>query len=390
MVCCAGMLVSAQRHWSAVITLIGTIIGVGIFGVPYAIAHVGLGLAVFYFVLLTVVQVLQHLFYAEAAIACTKPLRLVGLAGQYLGPRARHIAAFSGICGYWGGILAYAIVGGTFLHTLLSPVIGGEPVAYQIGWPLVAATFVFFGLQAVIRVNTFATFALLAAMAVIFWLGYPRVDMANFLAVPAQGFDPFLPYGVILFSLSGLAAVLEMEDVMMRRHKTYRLAVVTGTLVAAALTAAFGFIVWGVSGEGTTRDAVSGFAAVLGGPIGMVCALFGFLAVLTSYFATAITLQSIFEYDYKLSRPVAWALTTGVPLGLYMMGAKDFVRIVGFTGAVFGGITAVIVSLMYIAVTKKRAVRGGRLGVPVWVAGIVAVMLAVGAAIETYSTLFVH
>lgn len=375
-----------KRFSLAALTLIGTIIGVGVFGVPYALSRVGLVLAIGYFVVLTGIQLLQHLFYAEAAIACPDKLRLVGLVERYLGRRAKSLAAVSIIFGYWGGMLAYMIVGGTFLHVLLSPYLGGSEFAYQVAWSIFAATLVRFGLEIVVKINAVATFGLLAAMALIFALGLPHVRIEN-LAVLWTGHDMFLPYGVILFSLSGLPAILEMEDVLKGKHANYRWAIVVGTLAAAALTAGFGFLVWGITGAATTPASVDGLKLVLGGGIATIAAVFGFLAVATSFFATAINLQGTFQYDYKLGKTASWLLTGGVPFAVFLMGAKDFVSIIGFTGAVFGGISAALVALLYVAVTRTRQVPMKPLGVPAWVAYVTIAFLSAGALVEAGATI---
>lgn len=375
-----------KRYLFAVSTLVGTIIGVGVFGIPYAFSRVGLLVAVAYLVALTGIQLLQHLYYAEAAIACPEPLRLAGLVGKYLGPRAKGAAAASIILGYWGGMLAYMIVGGTFLHVLLSPFIGGQEFHYQVAWSIIASVTIYFGLDFVTRINFAATIGLLFAMALIFALGLPHVRLENFTPL-WTGNDLFLPYGVVLFSLSGLPAILEMEDILKGRHASYRSAIVVGTLIAAALTGAFGFIVWGVTGAATTNDAVSGLKLALGGGIGTISAVFGFLAVATSFFATAINLQATFQYDYKLRRASAWLLTGGVPFAVFLLGAKDFISIVGFTGAVFGGISASLVALLYVAVTTRGEVKRLPLGIPVWTAYLSIVVLSAGALIEAGSTI---
>jgi len=365
----------------ATTTLVGTIIGVGIFSVPYALSQAGVGIGLAYFVVLGGIQLLQHLFYAEAAIATPEKLRLVGLTEKYLGKRAKHIAAVSAVLGFWGGMLAYMIVGGTFLHTILAPYFGGSVFAYQIGWALVGAGAIYFGLGFISKIDFFATLGLVGAMLLIFALGAPHVQVEN---LPwFVGKDLFLPYGVILFSLSGLPAITEMEDILEGKHRKYRLAVVLGTLIAVALTATFGYIVWGVTGGGTTQDAVSGLAAVLGTRVTILAAVFGFLAVATSFFATAINLQSTFEYDYKLPHASAWFLTGAVPFVLLIAGIKDFVKIVSFSGAVFGGITAVLVAMLYIAIAKRRAVKVKPLGAPLWLAYVSIAILSVGAVYET-------
>jgi tyrosine-specific transport protein len=370
------------QFWTATASLVGAIIGVGVFGLPYALAQVGVGLGLLYFLALGGIQVLQHLFYAEAAIASDTPLRLVGLVERYLGPRAKHVASVATVLGFWGGMLAYIIVGGMFLHGLLAPLLGGSVFAYQVGWALAGAGIVYFGLNIVARVDLIATVGLIGALLLILGLSAPHVEPAH---LPWYvGKDLFLPYGVILFSLSGLPVIPEMEDIFQGRHGQYRRSIVLGTLVAAALTALFGFVVWGLTGEATTSDAVVGITSVLGPGIGVVVGVFGFLAIATSFFPTALSLQSTFEYDYKLPHSIAWFLTGGVPFAVFLLGITDFVQIISFSGAVFGGITAVLVALLYIAVTKQGAVKETKLGVPLWIAYVSIGVLVLGAAYETW------
>lgn len=378
------MKIEDKRFLLATTTLVGTIIGVGVFGIPYAFSRVGLAVAVAYVLLLGGIQLLQHLFYAEAAIACPEPLRLVGLTGKYLGPRAKVAALVSIVLGFWGGMLAYMIAGGTFLHVLLAPYLGGSEFTYQVVWSLTAASLVYFGLDFIVRVNTAATVGLLVAMGAIFAVGLPHVRAVNMPLFDVR--DWFLPYGVVLFSLSGLTAVLEMEDILKGEHARYRLAVTLGTVIAAVMTAAFGIIVWGVTGPSTTPDAVAGLRTAIGPGIATLAAVFGFLAIATSFFSTSINLQNTFQFDHKLSRPVAWLLTGGPPFILFLFGAKDFIAVIGFTGAVFGGITSALVALLYVAVTTKKQLKGKPLGVPIWVAYLSIAVLSAGALYEAGGT----
>lgn len=369
-----------RRFILATATLIGTIIGVGIFGVPYALSKVGVGLGVVYFVVLGGIQLLQHLFYAEAAIACPDKLRLAGLTERYLGKKASALAMVSTTLGYWGGMLAYILVGGTFLHVLLSPYLGGAEFHYQLAWAVGGAAVIYFGLGFVSRVSFVATLGLLVAMLAILGYGLPHVRPDH---LPwFTGHDLFLPYGVVLFSLSGLPAILEMEDILAGKHARYRRAIVAGSLVAAALTAAFGFVVLGVTGPATTPDAIVGLKSRLGGGIAVLGAAFGFLAVSTSYFGTAINLRGTFLYDAKLSKVVAWLMTVAAPILVFLLGAQNFVTVVSFSGAVFGGIGAVLVALLYVNVTKKKLMKEKPLGIPVGFAYVSIAILTLGAVWE--------
>ncbi len=370
----------------AAVTLVGTTIGVGIFGIPYAISQVGIGLALVYFLVLGGIQLLQSLFYAEAVMASSEELRLVGLAGKFFGRHVRSVAAVVSILGFWGGLIAYILVGGVFLHLLLSPWLGGALLHYQIFWGLVGAVVVYFGLGFIEKVDFWFTVALVMALLVIVSVAGARIEPANLVALVPSG-DLFLPYGVILFSLSGMSAIPEMKDFMEGRKRGFRKAIVVGMLVAIFLTLLFGLVVYGVTGPGTTKDALDGLNLVLGGGVARFGAMFGFLAVATSYFMIGLTLRSTFEYDYRLRRTLAWFLAVMVPLAIVILGVDDFISIISFTGAVFGGVTAVIIAMLYVTVTKRGLLKSRRLGVSrIW-AYISIVVLLLGAGYETLTTL---
>ncbi len=378
------MISETKRFFIATGTLVGAIIGVGIFGVPYALSRVGAVAGIAYFVVLGGVQLLQHLFYAEAAIACPDKVRLPGLAERYLGRRWRHLAAAAIIFAAWGAMTAYVIVGGRFLFILLGARLGGAEFSYQIGWALATALVVYFGLEFVSRVDFIATVALLAILALILALGAPHVRPEHFVAfLPG---NLFLPYGVILFSLSGLPAILEMEDILKGRHRRYRAAIVVGTLVGAALTAAFGFVVWGVSGAMTTTDAVAGLRPLLGPAVIDLAAALGFLSITTSYFATAINLRDSLQFDAKLGKMNSWLVATGVPIAVFLFGVKNFFTIINFTGAVFGGIVAILVAALYVAITRRNLVKEKPLGIPVGFAYLSIAVLATGAIYQIAAT----
>ena len=113
------------------LTLTGAIIGVGIFGVPYVMARSGVLVGLGYFAVLGAVILLVHLFYADVAMAAKERLRIVGFTRRFLGERWRHLAVAAEIFGLYGGQIAYIIIGGEFLRTVLAPMLGGSDFFYQ-------------------------------------------------------------------------------------------------------------------------------------------------------------------------------------------------------------------------------------------------------------------
>jgi amino acid permease len=162
----------------------------------------------------------------------------------------------------------------------------------------------------------------------------------------------------------------------------FRRAVIMGTLASAALTLLFGFVVYGVTGAATTPDAVSGLKQVIGGSLPVVAAAFGFLAVATSFLSVGIDFKDTFIYDFKQRPFVAWLLTMGVPVVFLISGARDFLPIIGFSGAVFGGTIAMLITAMFLRISGRKILGADALKVPHWVAYLVMVLLATGILLE--------
>jgi amino acid permease len=75
------------KYLLAVFTLVGTIIGAGIFGLPFVGSRAGILLTLFYMILVTVVAFFMHTFFAEVILRTKSKLLLPGLTKKYLGKK---------------------------------------------------------------------------------------------------------------------------------------------------------------------------------------------------------------------------------------------------------------------------------------------------------------
>src|SRR4030042_6737207 len=103
----------------ATATLAGTIIGVGLFALPYLTIRVGWPTMLLYFLVLGGMVTLIHVLFGELALHTPDHKRLPGFAERYWGPRGRKFTLWVHLGGLLGAVLAYVIVGGEFLHELL-------------------------------------------------------------------------------------------------------------------------------------------------------------------------------------------------------------------------------------------------------------------------------
>jgi len=334
----------------AIAVLVGMIVGAGVFGIPYVVAQAGLAVGLFYLVLLGGAVMLVHLFYGEVVLRTNQEHRLIGYAAKYLGDRAKKLATLTVLFEYYGSLLAYIIIGGNFLRIIFGRFFVNNEVFWASIFFVAGAVLIFCGMKTVVKNELFLTGLLLLAMAVVLFSGLPQIDLANFKTGNFNKF--FLPYGVILFSLAGSVAIPEVRRVMRGQEKKIKKAIIWGTLIPIVLYVFFALVVVGVTGSGTTEEAIDGLAPYLGEWIVSLGAIFGVLAVFTSFLVLGLGLKEVFHDDYKMKKTAAFCLALLVPFLVYLAGFKSFIFIIGLLGALASGFDGILTILIYFKAKK--------------------------------------
>jgi len=96
----------------AVATLVGAIVGLGMFGIPYAASRAGFFVGIGYIVVLGFVMLLLHLIYGEVVERTEGNHRLTGYVEKYLGKKYKRVLGVFIIFALYTALLAYIIVGG--------------------------------------------------------------------------------------------------------------------------------------------------------------------------------------------------------------------------------------------------------------------------------------
>ena len=331
-----------------------TIVGVGLFSLPYIASKVGFVIMLGYFLVLGVIVAIIHLIFGELSLATPDFKRLPGFAKLHLGEWAKNITFFSTVFGISGAILAYLIVGGEFLNSLLSPIFGGSNSFYTYVYFTLGAVLIFFGIKAVAKIGLWALILFFLILFAIFLRGNYLVNTSNFTAFSFNLSDLFLPYGPILFSLSGAALIPEAEEMLKGNKHHLKKVIVIATLIPIIIYLFFIYLIWGITGPDTTQSALIGLKNYLGDGIVNMALFLGFLTTFTSFITLGLTLKKILWYDFKVKKNLAWFLTCFVPLGLFILGFQSFIRVIGLVGAVAFGIDGVLILLMYRKLLLKR------------------------------------
>lgn len=340
----------------AIQSLAGTIIGVGMFGLPYVALKAGFFLTVFYLVFFGFVIGLTHLCYAEVILRTKTRHRFTGFVGEYFGLKWKHITLLQGLISLWGSLLVYTIVGAKFLHLALAPILlyfGLGVTETQLGiiFFLIVSWVIWKGDLAIGKQELFFTSPMILLILLIFIKAIISPYFSSEVLFSPHIVNWVLPYGITLFALSGFSAIPIIERVLEPALKkgarfNYPFIIFSGTLIPAFLYILFTWGVFGVSGFSTTKDALSGLVGHLGSGIITLGAVLALFAIYTSFISVGEELEKTFSEDYGISRLKSFVFTMLIPLGLYLLNIRDFIGITEFVGAIMGGYIGVMVILL--------------------------------------------
>jgi len=331
------VLIISRNSFGAIATLVGCVIGAGILGIPYVVARAGFITGLIDIILIGIVMIIMHLYLGEVVLRTKGNHQLVGYAEKYLGKTGKNLMWFAMVFVIYGALVAYTIKEGDFLNALFNTYFGGSPFTYSLIFFGLMAFLVYFELNVLEKSEMLMVSILLGVIFLLCIFALPHVNINNL-----SSFDPssfFLPYGVILFAFLGVVSIPEMKEELKENRAYLKKAIIIGSLIPLIIYVIFAAVVVGVTGINTTDGAILGLGNAIGYNMLVFGTLFGIIAMM-------------FKHDYKIDKFSSWFLTCSVPLVIFLLGVKSFVRTIGVTGSVSGGLMGILIALMYIKAKK--------------------------------------
>lgn len=341
-----------KKFFLASAVLIGVIVGAGIFGIPYTIARSGIIPAIFYFLILGITVLFLHLAFGEIILRTTEKHRLIGYSQKYLGRLGKILITISTILGITGVLLAYLILGGKFLKIIFSPFFNLKADTLSLFFWLILIFFIFKGIKLVAKVEIFTNLTFFLIIFIVFGFLIPKINLENFNFINSR--DIFLPYGVIMFALIGLVAIPEIADILKtwEERKSLKKVIIFASVVAIFLYLFFSLAVVGVSGNNTSTDTLSGLLPFLGRKIVILGALFGLITLADSFLVICLYFRNALIYDYNFPKILAFFISAGLPLILFLVGFRNFIGVIGFVGTILAMIEGIVILLIFKKIKK--------------------------------------
>ncbi|MBU0614092.1 hypothetical protein KJ766_02275 [Patescibacteria group bacterium] len=362
--------------------LIGSVIGVGIFGLPFVFAQSGFLIGLVHLILIAIVNLVVLLVYADLIVKTDGHHRLTGLVKEYAGNVWGHASTILMFGSTWGAMIAYIIIGGEFLQALAGGTLGGSLIVYQIIFFAVSSLVLVGGLGFVSRLEVFFVAALIIMLGVIMLGAMPEANFQNLTYIQSSNW--FLPFGVVLFAFGGMAAIPEMAHILGRKKSKLPKAVILGMSIVACIYLLFALVVVSVTGIGTTEEAILGLGSAIGDWALWLGAVVGLFSVFTSFLILGLSVMDTMIYDYKMRYMTSWFIAIIFPLIIFLFGARSFIDVIGFTGAVLGGLVGIIMLASYRKAQKHPGLLKRSLNWPLWVLVLCGIVYAIGVILTIF------
>lgn len=331
--------------WQGARPLIGTVVGVGIFGLPYVFSQAGYVFGLIELVIIAALSLLTYFIYADLLAVNKGHVRFVAVVSNQLGPLGRAIATTAFYGSLWGAMLAYIIIGGQFLSNVLRPLLHGQDFVYQIAFWIIASVCMIGGTLFVRRLQAFLIpvfFVMIAALALF---ALPNLHL-DYLAT-MEPTNILMPFGALIFAFSGFSAVPESREALGRRKTQIRSSLILGVTLVAVLYALFTFAVVGMTGPFTSVQSVDGLRLATGAWLSIFVSIIGLCTVFTAFISVGTSLMNSLIYDFRGRYLSSWWLTVTIPLCVFLFGARDFINVIGTTGGLLGGLCGIVLLVAY-------------------------------------------
>ena len=326
--------------------LIGTQVGAGVLGLPYAASKVGFIPA---FVILIGVMLLM-LFTALIVLKLSTEMRgaqMSTIAQRTLGKLGGWTMYLSILLMSFGALLAYVAGMGSVFASLFGV---NETVGAIIFWVL-ASFVIYLGLEASGKAELILSYTMLVLFIGVAAMLLPHAKLENGLYIEMGGILSMT--GVAIFSLGCHTIIPDVYKGIGDYDKAKKV-VIGAFLIPTILYAVFMIVFLLVFGKGTPQIATQGIETLYGKIGNIIGNAIPLIAITTSYIGVGLAQQSNSREFLRLKKPIAWALTAVPPIAVYLMGIRNFADVLAFAGDTGDMLAFIILPILIWVIRKTR------------------------------------
>ncbi|GEM_PF-6654958 len=326
--------------------MIGTIVGAGIFGIPYAFSKTGFALGSIALSLSCLLLGITSLMLADMG---KEEDEIPDIYSRYTGKFGFIISSLSLFFLCFGAIVAYNIGIGEAVNAL----IGIDKRVASIMFVFLISLLGYKGIRVLSEVQTCLVIILITSAFLIAFFLTPGVKISNLYGSSPANF--FYTFNVCVFASAGYSSIPILLKFLDKRR--VGISVLLAYLFVFVLYFVFALAFLGNYGENIKQIAIenlTGIKKVFGLALVLLC-------MSTSYISLGYVLFCMLERDFKLNRFLSLFIAYYLPFFVAYIGKLGFVDILSITGAVGMVVTGGLTGIAYYNYSKK--IRGKVIGI---------------------------
>ena len=331
-----------------------TIIGAGMFALPFVFLKAGLTTGIFYLIFFGLVFILLNLMYADIILRTPENHRFVGYAKTYLGSLGFWSGMLMTIFGTVFALTAYLVLSISFIDFLFPTL----PDIYKmlIFWAL-ASLPVFLGINKLAASELFiiiGTISIILTLFILSFNGFPKlISVYPFFNADYL----FFPFGIILFSMFGRSAIPAVLGYFRSNGESPASAkwpIIFGTIAPIIIYIIFIFAILGLS-DIVSYDSVGGLVGQVPFFILVLLALLAIIELWSTYIVIARDVKKSLEHDLNFMPVISGTIIVGLPLIMYFLGFQNFIKLVDYIGSIFISLEGILIILIWQKISKVES-----------------------------------
>ncbi|MBD3244900.1 MAG: hypothetical protein GF335_02815 [Candidatus Moranbacteria bacterium] len=333
-----------KSFFYAVATLIGTVVGAGIFALPYAINALGLIPSILLLFFLTVTTILNSLALLEVILRTPGNNFFCQLAKIYLGNKGKLFELVVLIFSNLGAVLAYFVIAGSFLNSLFPAYFNRVEVLYLFIFAVIGSIFIWRGFDDLGLAEIIMFFGLMFIIAILTVSGVSKINFDNFS--PPGSINFFAAFGIFLFALDGRAAIFILKNILTRNRKSIVASVILSYVIVLAIYLIFSLVIIGVLGDAVQEEGIIGIGSEFGFFVEKLVIFFGIMGIFSSYIVVGSNVKSTLLKDFKVPHILAWLIVWLLPFSAYVFGIKSFTALISLLGVVMVSVNTLVITIL--------------------------------------------
>jgi amino acid permease len=326
--------------------LTSTIIGLGIFTLPYTLINSGI---YFYFWILVipVLILIFHLAYSEIIFKIEKKHNLPQIASFIINRKLKLPVWFFDYFGLIFVFWVYLIVMNNFLIKIL-----GINFDFKLIISFIIVLLILFEENVFSKIDAIISLLLIFLFIFISFYFLGHIDTNKYSQINKLNF--WLPYGILLFSYSGYHSLQLVYDLIKKNKKKMVLINIFSLLIVTIIYLFFTLSVVGaIDQEKISPISLFSLIDLLPSYFKFFIIILFLVSIVTTFLSLAFYLKRGLISDFNINNFPSWLIVSFSIILLSFFNYENIIKIIGLIGDLFIGFNILIILFCYLKLKEK-------------------------------------